>query len=196
MPSVPGQAIGNILGQPKERKSWRCDFADIGDGPWDDVDVEYSWHMACHGPGNFQIIHFLLSECITQQFRRRRQRASLCRRGDSGMKNSIKWPKHHKAIPCYHINDVSCANTHPRQHSLCKAAYKQEMINNAIPATTKKNSTIICQNESMLPAQVPSTSINHRRLGVVSLWMDRGLEAAAANTRWRVQPCLAAKMVT
>ena len=95
-------------------------------------------------------------------------------------KSSIKWPKHHKAIPCYHINAVSCANTHP----------KQEMINNAIPAT------IIYQNESTLPVQVPSTSINHRRLGVVSLWVDRGLEAAAANTRWRIQPCLAAKMVT
>ena len=51
LPSVPGHAIGNILGQPKERKSWRCDFEDIGHGPWDDVGVEYSWHMWCHGPG-------------------------------------------------------------------------------------------------------------------------------------------------
>lgn len=56
MPSVPGHAIGNILGQPKERKSWRCDFEDIWHGPWDDVGVEYSWHMWCHGPGNFQSV--------------------------------------------------------------------------------------------------------------------------------------------
>jgi len=35
--------------------------------------------------------------------------------------------------------------------------------------------------------------MNHHCLGVVSLWMNRGLEAAAANTRWRVQPGLAAE---